>query len=194
MKTALLTNLEKYMTDPNSLTEREGVILYEEIYQLCFHLANKHFKKVQRLIDPHILDEKQRHRVDIFYEYAYENVGKRSAEYILFTFNRRFSWIEFIVECRYLGISLFDLGVPISKQIGAGKVRILINAMRLYRLFIQRKGYEPSVRELTIELIKWKLLQGKIIRFSSIHQHVGEALKFIHCKRYTDSLREEDYD
>jgi hypothetical protein len=185
--TPLLMHLRKYMNDRHSMTQKERVILYEEVYDYCFHLANKAFKKVQKKRENLTVDERQRHRVDIFFEYTLDNINK-TPEYILFTFNKRFPWIELIVECRLYGIALFGYDVPITKQIGSSKVRVLIKVLRLHRMFIQQYGYEPSVKQLTIELIKHQLRLGKKIKFSCIESDLNIAVKFLYCKRYAHPL------
>lgn len=185
--TPLLVHLRKYIIDKKALTQKERVILYEEVYNYCFHLANKTFKKVQKRSFNPSVDEKQRHRVDIFFEYVLDNPDK-TPEYLLFTFNKRFLWVEFLVECRLLGISLFGYDVPITKQIGSNKVRVLIKVLRLHRQFIQQHGYEPSIKQLTVELIKQQLKSGKKIKFSSIESNLNTAIKFLYCKKYADPL------
>jgi hypothetical protein len=108
-----------------------------------------------------------------------------TTELLMFSFNRRFQWLELLIELKLKGVSLFSAEVPIEKQLNSVLVRkiILINVLvKSYKHTHSDK--EPSDRDLIKEFIKYRIRSGFKIRLSDIKGFLGVYV------RYTTALRE----
>jgi hypothetical protein len=135
--------------------------------------------------------DKQQHRIMMFYDFVREN-SDRTPEYLFKAFNSRFLWVEFLVECKILGIQLFGYDVPLTKQITSATIRHIITGLRLVRNFEDKYGIEPTYEELCIEYIRYNLQRGKMVKWSVVNRVVLTILKFLYCKRYTNPLEKYD--
>lgn len=185
MENPLLSLLSLYMK--GTITDAETIELFKLIDNFLLVLTNLHYKKLQDLwCDSY--KERQRIRFDLFLSFVLENRG-RTSQYILYSFRRRFSWVEMLVDCKLYGITLFDHGIPITKQMDSLLIRRLILGQNLYNAFVNKYEREPTNKEFLLLFIRYYLNRGKLIKFSVIEDSVRDCLKYFYCKKYADPVR-----
>lgn len=192
MDNPLLDLLTLYLK--KEINSKQTLELFKLIDRFLLTLTNVQYKRLQDLwIDS--FKERQRIRFDFFLQFVEENRDK-TAEWILFSFRRRFHWIEMLVDCKLYGINLFDNNEKLTAQINSSLVRRIILGQNIYNRFVNTKGYEPSDKEFLIEFIKHYLKRGKRIKFSVIESSVRDCLSYFYCKKYADPIQgyREDYD
>ena len=180
----LLQLLNQYLT--GTMDEISKVKLYRLVTELNLRLTNRHYRKFQFISD-YRTDEKQRIRTDLFMEFVQEN-KHRTGNWILSSYQRRFPWFEFLVDCRYYGINIFDESQSLSKSVNSKRVSDMVKNLALFRSYVTTHGREPTAQEFAILLIKQKIKSGKLVMFSSIQRMAYDTLTYMYCLRYSNPL------
>lgn len=182
---------------PERMSEQERELLYFGIHDWLLHLASKHYG--QRQVTGHYKPDQSRQwyepvkgnineynkqvlRVDIAYQFFIESNPLTASKGLIYAFNRRYSWVEMLVELKNYGIELFDETTTISRQINSAKIKTFILGNRLARRYEERTRHAPSLEDVAVEFIKDKLSDGKSIRYSVVARFIGTYSKYLEAR------------
>lgn len=198
----LILLLDKYRYEPENLTELDKQLVYFGVNDWVSKLARKHYGQRQRTgqyvigasrqwYEPITANfdgyTKQCMRIDIALEFMRE--GKGSTRALVFAFNRRYLWVEMLVELRFYGVEIYENNTPIEKQINSVYLRLFILGNELSRRFKDsHDGVEATSRDIVKELIKHLIRKGKSIRYSVLERFMRCYLRYVDAKRKANPI------
>jgi hypothetical protein len=198
----LIVLLDKYRYDPELLTETDKQLVYFGVNDWVTKLARKHYGQRQRT--GHYVNgsvrqwyepikgnfdgyTKQCFRVDIALRFLRE--GKGSTKALVYAFNRRYPWVEMLIELKYYGVALLDETLPIDKQINSVLLRLFILGNSLSRKYKEEhEGKNASLRDVLKELCKHLIKQGKTVRYSVLDRFIRGYSQYLNAKQYANPI------
>jgi hypothetical protein len=195
---SLLDKLRKHL----HLSDTEKQELWLGVSDWVSNLARKHYGQKQKT--GHYVKgvprqwyepikgnyrEYERHlkRMDVCFDFVNESSVDTPIKGVVFAFNRRFIWIEMLVELECLGIN-FDKEKTTTQRINSTVLRDLIRANRLARNFKDTHRRYPSYDELTVEYAKELLGKGKYLNYHTLQRFINRYANYQAAKLKADAL------
>lgn len=178
----LLDNFRK----GNPFTEQEKEELYLGVSDWVSSLARSHYGQRQRAgqfvpggfrqwyepVTAAFCDfDKHQKRMEVAFQFVKESNPETPIKGVVFSFNRRYSWVEMLVELRHLGIEFLPGNT--TQQINSTTIRDIITGNSITRKLQTKLRREPTDEEITIEFCSQLLGMGKRISIMSIRRFLS---------------------
>jgi hypothetical protein len=193
--------LDKYRNN-QPLTENEKQEMWVGVSDWMSNLSRKHYGQQQKTghyisgssrqwYEPIKGNNKEfdRHqkRMEVCQAFVYESNNETPIKGVVFAFNRRFIWVEMLVELMCLGIA-FDEEKTITQRINSTVLRDLILANTLARQFKDTHKRVASYDDICIEYAKHIVSLGKKLNYHSIKRFINRYFSYQTAKLQADAM------
>ena len=133
--------------------------------------------------------EYERHikRMEVCQAFLLESNLETPIKGVVFAFNRRFTWVEMLVELMCLGIS-FDEDKTVTQRINSTVLRDLILANRLAREFRDKHRRSASYDDICIEYARHITTGGKKLNYHSVKRFINRYYHYQTTKLQADAM------
>lgn len=131
--------------------------------------------------------EKHQKRIEVCMSFITESSLNTPIKGVVFAFNRRFTWVEMLVELICLGIS-FDEEKTVTQRINSTVLRDLILANKLAREFKEAHRRVASYDDICICYARHIIQSGKKVNYHSVQRFINRYYSYQTTKQQADAL------